>query len=73
MPTLQITINGERHSFEVGPEASLSVAALLKTLRLEKSAVAVAVNDEILPPSLREGAVLRGGERVEIVRAVAGG
>lgn len=73
MPQIQITINGEACNFESVLGAGLPLSALLKMLQLENAAVAVAVNDAILPPSLREGAVLRGGERVEIVRAVAGG
>jgi sulfur carrier protein len=72
-----IMLNGERlEGFLVGEDdASSTVAALLAHLGVEGSqrGVAVAVNDEVVPRSQWATHVLRGGDRVELIRATQGG
>lgn len=75
-----ITLNGERlEGFLVGEgdanDDSATVAALLAHLGVEggQRGVAVAVNDEVVPRSQWATHVLRGGDRVELIRATQGG
>ncbi len=64
---MQIHLNGEPR--ELPP--SMTVAELLAQLGVEH--VAVAVNMEVVPRSLRAERRLAPGDRVEIIQAVGGG
>jgi len=66
---MKATINGEAREFET----ELTFAELLDRLGVAQSGIAVARNDRVL----RRGALgeerIREGDRIEIIRAVAGG
>jgi thiamine biosynthesis protein ThiS len=66
---VRIVLNGEAREV---PEGT-SVAGLLRSLDLAESRVAVERNREVLPRERHEEAVLREGDRVEVVRFVGGG
>ncbi|MDQ7029284.1 MAG: sulfur carrier protein ThiS [Ardenticatenia bacterium] len=63
-------VNGEPR-----PYTPQTVAELLETLGLDpqRPGIAVAVNDAIVPRDMWAASTLCPGDRVEIVRAVAGG
>lgn len=65
-----ITLNGEVRSFD--PPIS-TVAALLRLLELEGRPVVVERNGEALFPREFGQTALEDGDRIEIVRVVAGG
>ncbi|MFN2529270.1 MAG: sulfur carrier protein ThiS [Candidatus Baltobacteraceae bacterium] len=66
---MKATINGEAREFET----ELTFTELLDQLGVAQSGIAVARNDQVL----RRGALgeerIREGDRIEIIRAVAGG
>lgn len=64
-----ITLNGER--FEL--ERPLTVLDLLARLDIDPRRVAIEHNLEIIKRRTFESAVVREGDRVEIVNAVGGG
>jgi thiamine biosynthesis protein ThiS len=66
---VRILLNGEAREI---PEGT-SIAALLRTLNLSGSRVAVEWNREVIPRDRHDAAVLREGDRVEVVRFVGGG
>ncbi|MEZ5490025.1 MAG: sulfur carrier protein ThiS [Gammaproteobacteria bacterium] len=66
---MEVLVNGKTVSL---PEAS-SLAALIKTLSLQDSRVAVEVNRDIVPRSQYESTHLKNGDQVEIVQAIGGG
>jgi sulfur carrier protein len=66
---IKILLNGE--PMEVAE--ALSVDALLESTDQGQRRVAVEVNREIVPRSLRAARVLHDGDRVEIVQAMGGG
>jgi len=65
---MKLTLNGR--PIETEPE--LTVQELLKRLDLP-GRVAVAVNGEVAPRSQHSLRVLREGDEVEVIQAVAGG
>lgn len=64
-----ITLNGER--FEL--ERPMTVLDLLAQLDIDPRRVAIEHNLEIIKRRTFESAVVRDGDRVEIVNAVGGG
>ena len=68
-PTISVTANGE--GFEADPGAPLE--DFLQRLGLEPDQVVVEFNGAALPPSRRREVRLADGDRMEIVRIVAGG
>jgi sulfur carrier protein len=64
-----LTINGERRDL---PEGA-TMSELLNDLRLERSGIAVAVNERVVRGANYDGHRLQDGDVVEIIRAVAGG
>lgn len=66
---IQIQINGQPH-FLATP---LSLQALLNQLKIDLPYIAVAVNGEIVPRSGIGEKMVRHGDCVEAIRAVAGG
>ena len=66
---VRIRLNGEPREIEDG----LTVARLVESLGLGGGRVAVAVNAEVVPRGEHAAHVLRDGDNVEIIHAVAGG
>ena len=66
---MTITVNGEDR--ELPNETTL--ASLLDTLGIRRDGTAVALNDDVVQRADHAATVLRGGDRLEIIVAVAGG
>ncbi|MBV8343878.1 MAG: sulfur carrier protein ThiS [Candidatus Eremiobacteraeota bacterium] len=66
---MKATINGRAHELP----GELTVAALLELLGSPTSGVAVARNDRVVRHSEYSSDVVREGDRLEIIQAVAGG
>jgi sulfur carrier protein len=66
---MQITVNGADR--EVADNCT--VLALLEQLNAPPRGIAVARNDRVVPRSKFETEALREGDRIEIIKAVAGG
>ncbi len=66
---MTITVNGEER--DLPPDTTL--ASLLDTLAVRRDGTAVALNDDVVPRARQAATVLRGGDRLEIIVAVAGG
>jgi sulfur carrier protein len=66
---MQLTVNGEPHSFGQNPNLS----QLLETLNLTGKRLAVERNGEIVPRSQFGETMLADGDKLEIVVAVGGG
>jgi sulfur carrier protein len=66
---MRVMVNGE--AMEV-PEG-LNVDGLLDHLKVKREYTAVAVNREITPKTQYAGTRLKDGDKVEIVRPMAGG
>ncbi|MCG3172105.1 MAG: hypothetical protein GMKNLPBB_00250 [Myxococcota bacterium] len=65
---IRVTINGEEQSIE--PQR---IDALLRTLGLNPSYVAVEVNRELVKRDRFAGVSIRDGDQIEIVQFVGGG
>lgn len=66
---MNITINGEQKNIASG----ISISALVASLGIAPSQIAVEVNGAIVPKSTHESAMLSEGDKVEIVRFIGGG
>ena len=66
---MQVRINGKLHEVREG----LSIADLLRELGIESNYAAVARNGEIVRRSEHPTALVKEGDRIEVVHAVAGG
>jgi sulfur carrier protein len=64
-----ITVNGEQREMQEGA----TLDSLLQTLGVRRDGTAVALNDDVVPRTRHAATVLRGGDRLEIIVAVAGG
>jgi sulfur carrier protein len=67
--TVQLTVNGDPAELDDG----VTVAALVAGRAEEHRRVAVAVNAGVVPRSAWSSTVLRDGDAVEVLVAVAGG
>ena len=67
--TVSIVLNGERRAVSAG----LSVAGLLKELKLEPGMVVVERNREILAREAIGTTIVEDGDRIELVHFVGGG
>jgi thiamine biosynthesis protein ThiS len=67
--SIGVTINGKEQ--RLGDQTSL--AALLRTLRLNPQHVAVEVNSRLVPRERHPECALREGDAIEIVTLVGGG
>lgn len=65
---MRVIVNGAVRDVEV-----VSVEALVAELTAARRGVAVAVNGEVVPRSAWSGALLRDGDRVEVLTAAQGG
>jgi sulfur carrier protein len=66
---MRLTVNGTDRDLA----APVSVAALLERLALSRDGIAVALNDDVVPRAEHATRMLRDGDRLEIIVAVAGG
>ena len=66
---MKATINGEAREFET----EITFAELLEHLGVTQSGIAVARNDQVLRRGSLAEERLCEGDRIEIIRAVAGG
>ena len=66
---MRLVVNGDPAELEDG----LTVAALVERRAEEHRRVAVAVNADVVPRSAWPSTVLRDGDAVEVLVAVAGG
>ena len=66
---MRVVLNGEARDVADG----LGLVALIEQLGLRPGSVVVEHNGEALPRSEMDGVVLADGDRLELVRAVAGG
>ena len=66
---MQLTVNGQSRELPDGTD----LPGLLELLGLRRGSVVVELNGTALVPSEVPGATLTDGDRVELVRAVAGG
>lgn len=66
---MRVVLNGEARDIADG----LGLVALIEQLGLRPGSVVVERNGEALPRSEMDGVVLAEGDRLELVRAVAGG
>lgn len=66
---MRVRVNGQDEALDDG----VALAALLSRLGVRIDAVAVALNQEVVPRGRLAETILREGDRVEIVRAVGGG
>lgn len=66
---MKATINGEPHELPEG----LTVAQLLAHMQAPQRGIAVARNDRVVRRSAFEEERVEEGDRIEIIRAVAGG
>ena len=67
--SVNFELNGERREVET----QLTVHSLLHQFDLLERRVAVAINTEVVPKSRFDTAVIREGDRVEVIQAVGGG
>ena len=66
---MKATINGEARELPAG----LTIGTLLETLGTPRSGIAVARNDSVVAASDYDAIRLTDGDRVEIIKAAAGG
>jgi sulfur carrier protein len=66
---MKLTVNGKPMETDPG----ITVEALLARLALPPRRLAVAVNGEVLPRSEHPAQILREGDEIEVIQAVAGG
>jgi sulfur carrier protein len=66
---VRASINGEEHDLPDG----LTVAQLLARMRVPERGIAVAKNDRVVRRAMFEQERVNEGDRVEIIKAVAGG
>lgn len=66
---MKAVVNGESHDLPDGA----TVGALLEILGTKRTGIAVANNERVIPRAHYDSHVLADGDRVEIIRAVAGG
>jgi sulfur carrier protein len=66
---MQLIINGEKIEFKEG----ITISEILKELKIEEKAMAVAVNMEIVKKDKWEQFSPKGGDKIEILQFVGGG
>lgn len=68
-----VSVNGEPRALAPGTTVAQLVTALCGSGERAARGIAVALDREVVPRSSWESVVLRPGDRVEVVSAVAGG
>ncbi|MEO6912959.1 MAG: sulfur carrier protein ThiS [Candidatus Baltobacteraceae bacterium] len=66
---VKVSVNGEERELQAG----MTVAQLLELLSAPETGIAVAKNDRVVPRSAFGEEPIVYGDRIEIIRAVAGG
>jgi thiamine biosynthesis protein ThiS len=66
---MDITVNGNQFDYQ----GTGSLDSLLKQLGANPEAVALMVNDQIIPRTERDAVVLKEGDRVEVLSFMGGG
>lgn len=66
---IQVIINGQNHLLE----DPISLETLLQNLKIDPRYIAIALNEEIVAHSQNREKYVKNGDRIEIIRAVAGG
>jgi len=66
---VKLTVNGEERNVAEG----LTVARLLEMMQVPTKGTAVARNDRVVRRDEHSGVRIEEGDRIEIIRAVAGG
>ena len=66
---MKLIVNGEEREFAEG----LTVARLLQMMQVPQKGTAVARNDRVVRRDDHVGTQVEEGDRIEIIRAVAGG
>ncbi|TAM91201.1 sulfur carrier protein ThiS [bacterium] len=69
MTAQDIVVNGEA----IALEREVTLGELLASLGVAREGSAVALNDMVIPKRRIDAQLVRPGDRVEIIRAVAGG
>lgn len=66
---ISVRINGETQEFD----QPLTVREILSDLAIKEGTVAIAVNESVVPKAEWDKILIQDGDRVEIIRVVAGG
>ena len=66
---MRLNVNGTEREIADGA----TVATLLAELAIRRDGTAVALNDDVVPRAEHDARVLKDGDRLEIIVAVAGG
>jgi sulfur carrier protein len=66
---VKATVNGQSRELPDG----YTIGALLESLGTVRNGVAVARNDSVVPRAQHDSCAIADGDRIEIIRAVAGG
>lgn len=66
---MHIIVNGSNHEHK----GAGSLEELLAELGANKEAVAIMVNDQVIPKTERTGITLKDGDRVEVLSFMGGG
>ncbi len=66
---IQIIINGQNQVVD----ARTALSALLQDLKIDSRYIAISLNEEVIPRSQINDKMIQNGDRIEIIRAVAGG
>ncbi len=66
---IEIFLNGQKYPLS----SSGSLACLIESLKINPKQIAVALNEEVVLRSTLETTFLKNGDRIDILRAVAGG
>jgi sulfur carrier protein len=66
---MTVVVNGEVHELNDGA----TIGDVVRSLTDEERGVAVALDGEVVPRAAWATTTLRGGERIEVLRAVQGG
>jgi len=66
---IRIFINGQNHEID----APTSLNALLRKLKIDLKYIAIALNEEVIPRPQTSEKMIQNGDRIEIIKAVAGG
>jgi sulfur carrier protein len=71
---MQLSVNGEPSQIAEGTTVAALVVSLVESAREgNRSGIAVAVNETVVPRASWDGTPLNAGDRVEILTAVQGG
>jgi sulfur carrier protein len=66
---MTVVVNGEVRGLSEG----VTIGEIVRSLTDEVRGVAVALNGEVVPRGVWATTMLKGGDRVEVLRAVQGG